>query len=274
VLQDLERSTTKEAQIILGAAVIDDVLGLVVLALAQGIIASMSAAAIGGAARFGVADLAIIVAKAMGFLLVALALGQFISRPLFKAASYLRGSGLLIITALAICFTFSWAANAAGLATIVGAFAAGLILEKVQYQELRAERGERELEELIKPLASLLVPIFFVEMGVHVDLRSLADFSVLGLAVALIAVAVVGKQACGLGVLEKGVNRTAVGLGMIPRGEVGLILAAIGLQLRIGAERIVDASTYAALVLMVIVTTLVTPPLLKWSLCRGPCTAA
>jgi Kef-type K+ transport system membrane component KefB len=195
-------------------------------------------------------------------------LGQFISRPLFRVASRLRGRGLLIITSLAICFTFAWAANAAGLATIVGAFAAGLILERVHYQELAEKDGEHELEEAIAPLADLLVPIFFVEMGVHVDLRSFTDVSVLGLATVLILVAVLGKQACSLGVLSRGVDRLTVGLGMIPRGEVGLIFAAIGLQLRIGNERVIDSSLYSALVMMVIVTTLVTPPLLKWSLGR------
>jgi Kef-type K+ transport system membrane component KefB len=269
VLQDFGRAATKEAQIILGAAVIDDVLGLVILACAQGVIVTISEGATGGGAHFGFTELATIAAKAIGFLLVALTLGQYISRPLFKIASYLRGKGLLIVAALAICFGFAWAADAAGLATIVGAFAAGLILEKVHYRELATARGEGELEELIKPLGDLLVPIFFVEMGVHVDLRSLADVSVLGLAAALIVVAVIGKQACGLGVLEKGVDRTTVGIGMIPRGEVGLIFAAIGLQLRIGSERIIDASTYSALIIMVIVTTLVTPPLLKWSLSRA-----
>ncbi len=269
VLRDLGRSTTKESRIILGAAVIDDVLGLVVLAVAQGIITTLNQQASGADVQFGFTELAVIFGKAFGFLLVALILGQFISRPLFKIACTLRGQGLLIIVALTICFMFSWAANAAGLATIVGAFAAGLILEKVHYRELKEKHGDHELEELIRPLASLLVPIFFVEMGLHVDLRSFSDPSVLLLGAALIVAAVIGKQACSLGVTEKGIDRISVGIGMIPRGEVGLIFAAIGLQLKIGSARIVDNNTYSALVVMVIVTTLVTPPLLKWSLSRG-----
>ena len=108
------------------------------------------------------------------------------SRTVFKAASYLHGSGMLTVTALAICFFFSWLASQVGLAPIVGAFAAGLILEKVQYREL-AQRHSRELEELMRPLADLLVPIFFVMMGVQVDLRSFADPKVLGLAAVLFA---------------------------------------------------------------------------------------
>ena len=270
VLRDLGRSTSPEARVILGAAVIDDVLGLVVLAMAQGVIASMAAAGSGSEPSFGAAELAIIVAKALGFLAAALLFGQYVSRTLFKAASVLHGSGLLIVTALALCFSFAWLAGEVGLAPIVGAFAAGLILERVQYRELAARAGQHELEELIRPLADLLVPVFFVMMGIQVDLRSVADPSALGLAAALIAAAVVGKQACALGVLGRGVDRLSVGLGMIPRGEVGLIFAAIGRQLRIGGERVVDGETFSALVIMVMVTTLVTPPLLKWSLGRLP----
>lgn len=270
VLQDLNVSRTKEAQIVLGAAVIDDVLGLVVLAFAQGVIASMSATATGSASHFGVAELGLIVGKAVSFLVVAFLLGQYIARPMFAAATFLRGKGLLIVTSLLICFGFAWLANAAGLATIVGAFAAGLILDKVHYQELRDKHDEHSLEDLLKPLIDLMVPVFFVVMGLHVDLRSFSDSSVIGLAAILSVAAILGKQACSLGVLEKGTNRVAIGLGMIPRGEVGLIFAAIGLQLRIGQERVVDESTYSALVVMVIVTTMVTPPLLKWGFKTKP----
>ncbi len=268
VFQDLGHSTTKVAQIVLGAAVIDDVLGLLILAIAQGVITSMNPTAGGGEAQFGLLQLAIIVGKAVGFLAAALLLGQFISRPLFKVASYLRGTGLLLVTALVICFAFSWVADAVGLATIVGAFAAGLILDKVHYRELISNKGEHHLEELIAPVASLLVPIFFVVMGIHVDLRSFADPSAMGLAAVITIAAIIGKQACALGISDSGVDRLSVGLGMIPRGEVGLIFAALGLQLSIGSERIVDATTYSAIVVMVIVTTMVTPPLLKWSLNR------
>ncbi len=269
VLKDLNVSTTKESQIILGAAVIDDVLGLVVLAVAQGMIAGMGAAMMGGESQFGLMELGYIMMKAMGFLIAAIVLGQYVSRPLFAVATYLRGKGLLVVTSLLICFGFAWGADAAGLATIVGAFAAGLILDEVHYAELREKHDEGTLDELLSPLIDLMVPIFFVVMGLHVDLRSFASFSVIGLASVLTIVAILGKQACALGVLERGANRTVVGLGMIPRGEVGLIFAAIGLQLRLGPERVVDESTYSALVVMVMVTTMVTPPLLKWGFGRA-----
>lgn len=268
-LQDLGRSKSTEAQIILGAAFIDDVLGLVVLAFAQGAVGALSLAAAGGTATFGFGDLTWIVLKATGFLVGAIVLGQFVSRQLFKVVGYLQGQGLLIVTALAICFTFAWGADAAGLATIVGAFAAGLVLEKVHYRELASRNGEQELDYLIRPLANLFVPIFFVEMGVHVDLTSFAQISVLGLAAVLIVVAILGKQACALGVLQPGADRLTVGLGMIPRGEVGLIFAATGMQLQIGNKQVIDSNTYSALVVTVIATTLVAPPLLKWSLGRS-----
>jgi len=105
-------------------------------------------------------------------------------------------------------------------------------------------------------------------MGMRTDLRSFAQPGVLGLAGALTAAAILGKQACSLGVLGRGVDRLTVGLGMIPRGEVGLIFANIGLALTVGGERVIDEATFSAVVVMVIVTTMLTPPALKWSLGR------
>lgn len=268
VLKDLGKSTTKEAQIVLGAAVIDDVLGLVVLALVQGIIVSLDAATRGAASSFGLGELGMIVGKAMGFLVGALVLGRLVCRPLFLIGNAARGKGLLVTTALLLCFVLSWLANLAGLAPIVGAFAAGLILDDVHYRELKEKEGVHHLDDLIRPLTDMMVPIFFVVMGMNVDLRSFADLNVLGLAALLTIAAIVGKQACAFGVLDKGTNRLAVGLGMIPRGEVGLIFAAIGLSLKVGSEHVVDSASYSALVVMVMVTTMVTPPLLKWGLSR------
>jgi Kef-type K+ transport system membrane component KefB len=174
----------------------------------------------------------------------------------------------LLALGLAFCFSMSWVASAIGLAAIVGAFAAGLILEEVHYRDY-VDRGEHGLEELIHPISQFLVPIFFVLMGMRTDLTVFAEPGVLGLAAALTIAAIVGKQICALGVLEKGVDRLSIGIGMIPRGEVGLIFANIGLTLMIAGERIVDDSTFAATVVMVVVTTIVTAPALEWSLRRG-----
>jgi Kef-type K+ transport system membrane component KefB len=168
---------------------------------------------------------------------------------------------------LALCFLLSWVADLIGLAPIVGAFAAGLLLEDVHYRDF-TDRGEHTLEELVHPISSFLVPIFFVLMGMRTDLRAFAQPGVLGLAAALTVAAIVGKQVCGLGVVGSSVDRVTVGIGMIPRGEVGLIFANKGLELVAGGERIVTQATFSALVVMVIVTTLVTPPALKWAIGR------
>jgi Kef-type K+ transport system membrane component KefB len=264
VLKDLGRSQSREARIILGAAVIDDVLGLVILSVVTGAIA---AADRGG--TLAVSQIVATLGMAAGFLLGSLVIGTLLSRKLFSVASRLRPPGMLLTLGLAFCFLLSWLANALGLAAIVGAFAAGLLLEKAHYRDFR-DRGEHELEELIHPISSFLVPIFFVLMGMRTDLRSIVEPGILGLAAALTVAAIIGKQACSLGVLDKGVDRVTVGIGMIPRGEVGLIFANIGLALSIGGQRIVDHATFSAVVVMVVVTTLVTPPALRWSLSRFP----
>lgn len=262
VLKDLGRSQTTEARIILGAAVIDDVLGLIILAVVVGVIT----AADSGTA-LSVMSVVLIVLKAGVFLVGALGLGAWLSPRVFHAALRLRSTGLVLALGLGLCFTLAWLANAVGLAPIVGAFAAGLILEDVHYAQL-AEKEGHGLEELVRPISAFLVPIFFVLMGLRTDLSAFVQPGVLSLALALTVVAIVGKQVCGLGVVGPGLDRLSVGIGMIPRGEVGLIFANIGLGLRVGGERVLSEATFSAVVLMVIVTTMVTPPALKWSLGR------
>jgi len=264
VFQDLGQSKSAEARVILGAAVIDDVLGLVILAVVTGLIARADA---GGS--FSALSILAVFAKATVFLVGSLVLGVLLSPRIFSTASRIRARGVLLATGLSFCFLLSWAAGAVGLAPIVGAFAAGLILEDVHYRGFVA-RDERALGELVRPLVDFLAPVFFVLMGMRTDLRVFAEPSVLGLAAALVVAAVIGKQACALGVFQAGVDRWSVGLGMIPRGEVGLIFANIGLSLSIGGRPIMDAATFSAVVVVVLVTTLVTPPVLKWSLARRP----
>jgi len=262
VLRDLGRSQSPEARIILGAAVIDDVLGLVVLAA----VAAVISAADSGTA-FSYFALALILGKALLFLFGALSIGVVFSPRLFSLASRLRGSGVLLATALVFCFTLAWLASVIGLAPIVGAYAAGLILEDVHYREL-AVKEERQLEELIRPISAFLVPVFFVLMGMRVDLTAFGRPEIVGLAAALTVAAIVGKQACALGAVGTKLDWMSIGVGMIPRGEVGLIFANIGLNLVVRGERIIDAATYSAVVIMVVFTTLITPPALKWSLNR------
>jgi Kef-type K+ transport system membrane component KefB len=262
VLKDLGYAQSPEARVIMGAAVIDDVLGLVVLAAVAAVIAAADS---GASLSYGA--IALVLGKALIFLFGALLLGVVLSPRLFTLASRLRGQGVLLATALSFCFTLAWSASAIGLAPIVGAYAAGVILEDLHYRDFAAKE-EWRLEDLVRPISSFLAPVFFVLMGMRVDLTTFARPEILGLAAVLTMAAVIGKQACALGALGSKLDGLSIGIGMIPRGEVGLIFASIGLTLVVHREHIIDAATYSAVVIMVMLTTLVTPPLLKWSLGR------
>jgi Kef-type K+ transport system membrane component KefB len=263
VFRDLGRSQSAEARIILGAAVIDDVLGLVILAVVAGLITAADAGT-----SLSLGEIGLVLGKAAVFLVGALWLGLAISPRPFAAGARLRGEGVLLAIALAFCFVLSWLAAEIGLAAIVGAYAAGLILEPGHYRAF-ADKGERPLEELLRPIASFLVPVFFVVIGMRVDLAAFARADIVGLAAVLTLAAVAGKQVCGLGALGTSLDGLSIGIGMVPRGEVGLIFASLGLGLSVRGEQVIDAGLYAAVVIMVMLTTLVTPPALKWSLGRA-----
>jgi Kef-type K+ transport system membrane component KefB len=262
VLKDLQKLHTRESKIVLGAAVIDDVLGLVILSVVSGII---GAANTGG--QLNALDGLRIVLMALGFLVGALLIGGWLSRRVFHLAGFLKIEGMLLALALGTCFLLSYLADRIGLATIVGAFAAGLVLDGVRYRDL-GEKTKHSIEELILPIAGFLVPVFFVLMGVRVDLSTFGQVSVLGFAAVLSVAAVLGKMICAAGVLERGLDRTSVAVGMVPRGEVGLIFAGIGAQLKLHGVPVIVPPVFAAVVVMVIVTTLVTPPALKFTLGR------
>ncbi|HVQ39890.1 MAG TPA: cation:proton antiporter [Pyrinomonadaceae bacterium] len=269
VFKDLGKLATREARIILGAAVIDDVFGLMILAVVAG---AIKAAATG--AVVSVMDIGLIAGKALLFLIGAIAIGHFVMPRLLRGAGRLETRGVLLTLAICFCLFLSWVAAKVGLAAIVGAFAAGLVLDEVHYKPA-ASRKERDLQELLHPVSAFLVPIFFVLMGMKVDLRFFGRLNLLGFAATLTLAAIIGKQLCSLGVLERGVNRLAIGLGMVPRGEVGLIFAGIGATLMMpnasgGNAAVIGPTTFGAIVIMVIVTTLVTPAALKWSLESKP----
>jgi len=262
VLRDLGRAATLEARIILGAAVIDDVLGLLVLAAVSGAIAAASA---GGG--LSVVMLAGVVVKAAAFLVGALLFGRWLAPLVFRGAARFRAPGMLLALGLACCFSLAWLAGLTGLAPIVGAFAAGLVLEDPHFADF-TRRGESPLAHLVQPLSSFLAPVFFVLMGMRTTLTAFADGKVLLLAAGLTAVAIAGKLACALGVRDRRLDRLSIGVGMIPRGEVGLIFADIGAALTLAGQPVIGATTFSAVVAMVIATTVVTPPALKWSLGR------
>lgn len=263
VLRDLGHSQSPEARVILGAAVIDDVLGLVILAVVSGIIAATNR---GDSLSY--VEIGAVLGKAVAFLVGALVVGVYLSPKVFGLASRLSGRGVLLATALVFCFGLAYLSATIGLAPIVGAYAAGLILEDVHVRDFR-NRGERQLEDLVHPLSTFLVPVFFVIMGMRVDVAAFARIDILGLAALLTAAAIVGKQACSLGAIGQQFDRLSIGIGMIPRGEVGLIFANIGLGLTVAGQPVIDDAVFSAIVIMVIVTTMATPPALKWSLARG-----
>lgn len=261
VLKDLGKSNTKEARIILGAAVADDVIGLVVLAVISGLVTAAMASS-GAAGGVDWLTCLWIVAKASLFLIGAVIVGRFWSQRIFVYAARLRIAGALLGLCICFCFVVATIAGFVGLAPIVGAFAAGVVLEEVHYRPF-LERGERRIEELLFPINTLIVPVFFVLMGLRVDLRSFASPAVLGFAALITLVAVVGKQICGLGVLERGVDRIIIGVGMIPRGEVGLIFAGLGATLMLHGRPLLPPAIFSALILMIMLSTFITPPLLK-----------
>lgn len=256
VFQDLEKMHLREAKIILGAAVIDDVLGLLILAIVANIVVAAETGR-----DVDVVSLLTIAGMAIAFLVGALAVGQWVVPKMMNALAKLRAKGLMLTASLILCFLLSYLASLVGLASIVGAFAAGLILEEVHFKEFKEKRT---LHELVVPVTTLLVPVFFVMMGIQVRLETFARIDILGLVAGLTVAAFIGKQACGLAAVEKGLDRLSIGLGMVPRGEVGLIFASIGMSLKV-----VDDALFSAIVMMVIVTTLVTPVLLRYSLQRS-----
>jgi len=248
-LSDLNQLHTKEAKIILGAAVIDDVLGLIILAVVSGMV---SAEAVSYSSIGKTALLAIV------FMVGAIFIGIKIAPFLLKVAKTLYTRGMITISAFLFCTILAFIAHELKLATIVGAFAAGLILARTEDQA--------HIRHRIEPLADIFIPIFFVVLGLSVNLSYFNPFnpearSALGLTGTLILVAVVMKVISGLGVLGRGVKRIVVGVGMIPRGEVGLIFASLGL-----ARGIITVDEYAGIIAVVIATTFVTPPLLKIAL--------
>lgn len=251
VLRDLKATGQHEARVILGAAVLDDVLGLIVLAIVTSIAAS------GGLP--GSFELVRLAATAIGFLVGSLFVGLFVTRGVFRFAARLQSPYVLGALSISLCFLFSALSVRAGLAAIVGAFAAGLVLDDISVKPF-GEQSLQGLERFVGPIVALFAPLFFAKTGMGVRLGGL-DRSTVVLAAALTFVAIIGKLVSGVAV-RRGVDRLTVGLGMVPRGEVGLIFADAGAKIMVGGAALIGNQAYSALVLMVIVTTVVTPPLL------------
>jgi Kef-type K+ transport system membrane component KefB len=258
VLSDMNRLQSGEAKIILGAAVIDDILGLIILGVVSGLIES-SESGIGGSVS--AASVGIIFLKAFGFLFAAIIIGNLISKRLFNLVEKMRVRGVLLLSALSFAFIFAFLASLVGLAPIVGAFAAGLVLANTNQF--------KSIEERLKPVSDFFTPIFFIMVGAAVDVSVFNPFvkeniPILLIALTLFIVAVVGKLVSGFAVLQKGIKKSVVAVGMIPRGEVGLIFAQMGLTYEIFTSEL-----FSAVTVMVMLTTFIAPPLLKIMFARG-----
>jgi Kef-type K+ transport system membrane component KefB len=252
VLQDLRVMHSFESRFIIGAAVIDDVLGLVILGIVSGLAAGNAVTFLGIGQSFGVA---------VGFLVVAVGIGLWLAPKIFDFVNHMHVRGMLLVSAFAFVLIIAALANKAGSAMIVGAFAAGLILSGTNQFDM--------IQERIKPVSDVFTPIFFMSIGAEFDVALLnpmvaENLPVLGLGLSLFVIAVLGKVAAGWAAPWAKFNRVAVGIGMIPRGEVGLIFANIGLS-----TGVLSRPLFGAIIIMVIGTTFVAPPLLKWSLSRG-----
>lgn len=275
VFQDLGKLHIKEAKIVLGAAVIDDVLGLLILAVVSSIASSDS---------FDAMNIVILSAKAIGFLVLSVLLGQLMAPYIGKFLSKIHsGVGMKITFAISFALLFAYLAAFVGLAPIVGAFAAGLVLDPVHFMAFKSpayvskileklhnvapndsgavvdilkHHEEKHVEDLVDTIGHLFIPLFFVITGLQVKLDVLFDPKVLMVALAVTLVAFVGKIVAGIATWG-GVKRLIVGFGMIPRGEVGLIFANVGKALGVVSDEM-----FSVIVVMVIFSTLFTPPIL------------
>ena len=247
VLSELGQLKSKEGQIIVGAAVIDDVLGIIVLA----VVASLAKTG-----EIDVANVIYLIVSATAFLLGSILLGGIFNKTFASVVDTLKTRGNIVIPAFIFAFFMAFLGNAIHLEAILGAFAAGLVLDESD--------ARNELDELVKPIADLLVPIFFVTVGARADLGVLnpaVPDNRAGLLIAgfLIVVAIIGKLVTGWAVFGvPGINRLAIGVGMIPRGEVGLVFAGIG-----SASGILDKPLEVSIIIMVILTTFLAPPFLR-----------
>jgi Kef-type K+ transport system membrane component KefB len=261
VLRQYGSAKSREGRVIVGAAVIDDVLGLLVL----GGISGAVAAAAGGTMAWG--RLAGGLTLALGFLAVALTLGRFVTPHLFRLANRFRSQQVLLPAAMGFAFLLAWLGHLAGLAAIVGAYAAGLILEPAHIQILE-ERELCRLDQLVQPLVVVLSPLFFVLMGARINPAALLQPSVLIFALALAVLGIAGKLAAGLAAGRE-LRRELVGWGMVPRGEVGLIFVATGSQLQLGGQPLLSGEIQAGIVGALLLTTIAGPLGLGWALRRG-----
>lgn len=248
VLKDMGKLNIPESKIILGAAVIDDVLGLIILAVVAGIVSS---------GVISISTIGIILLKAILFLVAVLFVGSKFLDHQIRFASIVENKNVRLLFPFMLLFLLAWLSDLIGLASIVGAFAAGLII-KEEYFDVAGSDINSSVKSVIEPIEKIFAPVFFVIMGLQVDPSAFFNFSILGVALVLTFVAIIGKLVSGI--FATGMDKKIIGIGMIPRGEVGLIFASIGKSIGV-----LDNQLFSGIVVVVILTTFITPPALKWA---------
>ena len=276
VFRALNITRTRAAQTVLGAAVVDDVFGLIILAVVAAIASGQEASA------SMVAELSL---KAFGFLAIAIIIGRLIADPISRFFRGISGSdGMLLSVAVGFALIFGYLAEFFGLEPIIGAFAAGLVLDGVHFlryeeplivREIRSvhssdesaqlqlttildHRRHAQVEDLVGTLNHVFVPIFFVYPGMLIDIGSLLKPELYLTALVVSIVAIAGKLASGLAAAGSPGEKLLVGIAMIPRGEVGLIFAATGKGLGVLSDDL-----FSTIIITIVVTTLISPPLVR-----------
>lgn len=261
IIKDMHLMDTKEARIIIAAAVIDDILGMIVLAIVQGMVQS---------GELSIVEIAKITIQAVVFVLAIIAVCKWVvpkvydyfdnRRKVKESQGKVPASANMLILAIIVCLAMSAFAEWIGLAAIIGAFLAGMLFADHAW--------EWDLEHKIDSITSFLLPFFFLNVGMQVNIFSLSNGSVALLAVVAIVLALISKYiGCGIGakIGDRTIDRQSfniIGVGMMPRGEVGIIIATIGLGIVVNGERAMSEELYTVVVLMSVITTIIAPPIL------------
>jgi Kef-type K+ transport system membrane component KefB len=249
VLKEMNQLGTREARTILGAATLDDILGLIILAVVSSIVIS------------GVVDIhhvITIIISALVFFAGTLLIGPWVLERAVRLFKFLEPWESKLFISFLFIMVLAWLASYIQLASIIGAFAAGVILHDDYFKEEKnPQKSARSIHHLVSPLEAILAPMFFILIGIQVKLETFLSWNVIGIAVGLLIAAILGKLVSGLGANRKD-DRLLIGIGMLPRGEVGLVFASIGRTLGV-----INDNLFSAIVLMVMVTTFIAPPLLK-----------
>jgi Kef-type K+ transport system membrane component KefB len=246
VISDIGELESVEARIVIGAAVVDDIIGLILLSVVSGL---------GLAQGISVLQVLKVVGLSVGFLVVTIFAGNYLVKFFIRIIDRMHVRGILVVSAVIFALLLAYAAKMVGTAVIIGSFAAGLLLARTHKAEV--------IENRLKPIADFFTPLFFVYMGATMNLRTLNPFNpqnlhMLLIFIGIIVIAIVGKLVSGYAVYKEDVRNTAIGIGMVPRGEVGLIFAEVGRR-----AGIIGDDFFAGIVLMVFITTLMTPSFLK-----------